>query len=445
MRTLGSVKVVVAALVVFPGGSNPLGAEELVFADDLEIGSVCAWSSVSPAVLCDEFQTCTEAADEHWACFELPYLAAPAPDEVAGAGDPATVTKADLYVLLDRSGSMVSELSTVRTFLSSVLNNLRCPPAGEGTPGACWVDLWAGGGAFGYAGTSGASYTHHLDSQSFPDFSLLPATEPGGCCNETTLLATWSATTGLGSASSGCTINTPYAARTTCAGSPAANAGEGGIGYPCLRDRALPLFVIVTDEGPVTGAGTLHCPSTTTLVTAVGAIGGKLIGIVGASAELATTTDLQALATSTGAVDSSNSDSPMVYAGGDANAATAIGSALETARTSMRLVDVHAEVVDGDGDAVDVAAFVDHVEVAPEFDAATCAQGLAVSDRDADTFDDTYDSVPGSAVLCWRIVPASNVDLPGGVVARNYAGSLRISTGAVTLQELPLLFLIPPG
>ena len=41
----------------------------------------------------------------------------------------------DMYVIVDRSGSMSAEITTVRTNLSTVRNNLTCPPNGSGKPG----------------------------------------------------------------------------------------------------------------------------------------------------------------------------------------------------------------------------------------------------------------------------------------------------------------------
>jgi hypothetical protein len=212
------------------------------------------------------------------------------------------------------------------------------------------------------------------------------------------------------------------------------------------RRRSRPIFVVVTDEGPITGSDTLHCPDSTTVTDAAKAIGAKIIGIYGDLPPGSTAVaDLTTLATATGAVDSSNAAAPMVYSGSGSGADDAIVAALQTARTSMPLEDVHAVVVDVEGDAVDVATFVDRVEVAADFDEEACEQGLETSDQTPDGFDDTYDSVPGSSVLCWRIVAAGNTDVPGDVAARNYPGTLRVLSGNAILQELPLLFIVPPG
>ena len=114
----------------------------------------------------------------------------------------------DMYVIVDRSGSMSAEITTVRNNLSTVVRNLTCPPLGTGDPATCIPDLWAGAGTVGYSGSGAATYSNFADLQPNANFSGLPITEPGGCCAEPLTFSVFAAVTGNGTAAAtGCGLS----------------------------------------------------------------------------------------------------------------------------------------------------------------------------------------------------------------------------------------------
>ena len=171
----------------------------------------------------------------------------------------------DMYVLLDRSGTMSGEYAAVKNNLATAVSHLTCPPFGTGNPATCIPDLWAGAGTIGYQGSGADSYRNLIDVQRAPNFSTgIPTfTEPGGCCSETLTFGTYAAVTGLGGSAFGLGS---VPARSTCNGSPAQVAGYNTFGYPCFRQGALPVVLLATDETPITGGDPYKTPNWGTIV-----------------------------------------------------------------------------------------------------------------------------------------------------------------------------------
>jgi len=430
-----------AAALSLCDAPRSLALDDPIFANGFETGTACPWSSTNPALTCPEFETCAEAAGSYWGCFEMPYSASPEPTEESGPGGPLFVQRIDAYFLIDRSGGMMTEVGNLKNGLATVVSSVRCPPLGSGTPGSCIPDLWAGSGAIGYSGTGSSPYLNILDLQPDPSFAALPTTEdPNGCCSEATLLATWSATTGLGTAASGCTLSSSFADRATCDGSPADSAGYPALGYGCLRDSALPAIFVYTDEAPTAN---LNCPLIATVAASANSIGAKIVGMVGSGADAQTTTDLGLLASGTNAVDGQNGDAPLVFSAADTNAAAATANALLTLRAGIPLEAVTARFVDGDPmDGVDLESiFLDTIEAAGG--GADCLTPYPATDTNADTLPDTYTQVPSGVQLCWRVAVKQNVGVAGTSSVQPFEASLEIVAGNVPLESLPLLFLVP--
>ncbi|RMH44224.1 MAG: VWA domain-containing protein [Deltaproteobacteria bacterium] len=371
--------------------------------------------------------------------FVVPYQEPPDPDE-DDLDFSTDLQIVDVYVLIDRSGSMSSEINSVRNNMQTVLSHLSCPPLGTGDPASCIPDLWSGAGTIGYIDAGGQAYTNHLDIQPNPSLTgpAIPTSEPGGCCKEALALAGWSVMTGKGSAAAGCTIGSAYGDRATCAGSP---AGASGIGYPCFRNEALPVLLFATDEAFSSG-DTANCPSTTAFSDAANAIGAKVIGIQGNGGGSTLTDELRAVAAATGAVDSGGN--ALVFNGADASAAGAIEDAIRTLANNVPL-DVSATPVDDASDAVDaVAEFVDRLET-QQLGTPACADGLAEADSDGDGYADLYiDVLPGTPV-CWRLVPKVNTTVMATDEPQLFRATVRVFGDGVTLlDERDVYFLVPP-
>lgn len=248
-----------------------------------------------------------------------------APSTEAAEELPDRIDRVDLYVLLDRSGSMSTEINALKNNLATVVDGLQCPPAGTGDAGTCIPDLWAGAGTVGYSGSGTAAYQNWVDAQPNPNFAVVPTTEPASSNTQEALtFAVHAAVTGQGGAAYGMGS---VPARSTCAGSPAATAGYATFGYPCFREDALPVVVLVTDEAPISGPDTYAIPNWGTVVKpAMVARHARLVGLVGDGASGATTTNLQQMATDTSAVDVNNA--PLVLSAGGATAPTALHNAI---------------------------------------------------------------------------------------------------------------------
>jgi Bacterial TSP3 repeat len=343
--------------------------------------------------------------------------------------------KVDLYVILDRSGSMTSAISNVKANLTTVVSDLK-----NTIP-----DLWAGAATMGYAGSTGGEAFHHAyDIQPTPNFSGLPINEPNGCCAEDETFSLYATISGNGTGSvSSCGIQT-VAARSSCAGSPAANAGYSTFGYPCFRDGALPVVILATDEGPLSGSDTNHCPDWTSVVKQLYL--DQKARIVGVDANPNTTTDndLKALATATGAVDSTNGNAPLVFPGQGANAAQAIENGIITLANGIPL-DMNAVATDDTSDSVDaIAAFIDHLETL-QLGTAQCSDGLTDIDTNSDGFKDKYLQVTTGTPVCWKVVSKQNTTVPATDQPQLFQAFVTVyGDGITALSTRNVYFLVPP-
>ncbi len=348
----------------------------------------------------------------------------------------------DMYVILDRSGSMSSEIIAVKNNLASVVNNLTCAPAGAGIAPNCIPDLWAGAGTVGYSGSGVDAYHHHVDMQPNPSFAAIPTTEPGGCCEEPLSFSTWSAVTGLGGAGFGFP---GVVTRATCVGSPANNAGFTGTGYPCFRNGALPVVLLATDEQPLSPGGTNKTPDWTTIVKPEFlSRKARLVGILGSGFAVNTDVDLRQMATDTGAIDATNGNAPLVFDGAGANAATAIQTGILRLANGLPL-DINALPVDDPADSVNaVTAFVDHLETL-QLGTAACANGLTDVDTNADTFKDKYVQVVTGTPVCWKVVSRPNISVPATDQPQVFRATVQVFGDGITLLDTrDVFFLVPP-
>jgi hypothetical protein len=371
--------------------------------------------------------------------FLVPYEEAPDPAE-DDLDFSSALQKVDVYVLMDLSGSMQGEATAVRNNMSTVLQDLTCPPNGTGDPDDCIRELWSGVGTFTYAGRN--PYVNRLRIQSNPALvgPAIPGPDTAACptggCSESHYLASWASVSGLGSASSGCTGLASFAAAGSCAASP---AGAGGFGFPCFRPDALPVILLATDEAP---SNSYTCPGANAAITRANNAGAKIVGILGSNVVSTTRTDLEALAEGTGAVTAAGD--PLVFNGADANAAEAIETAIRTLASAVP-IDVSATPVDAGGDPIDaVDAFVDHLETL-QLGTPLCEDGLVDSDTDADGFDDRYvDVLPGTPV-CWKLVPKSNTVVPATSEPQMFRARVDVYGDDVTLLDSrDVWFLVPP-
>ncbi len=372
--------------------------------------------------------------------FLVPYQAPPTPteDDLDFSTD---LQKLDIYVLVDQSGSMTAEIVSIKTNIDTVADAVTCAPLGSGVPGSCIPDIWWGAGTVGYAGTGGQPFVNRLDLQADPSAinAAIPTNEPNGCCKEPLLLGTYSTVTGAGNVAAGCSVdNYPDAA--ACA--------NGGIGFPCFRPDSIPVILLTTDEAPMNHPdptrGPLLCPAEATVLTAVNAINGKIIGIMGDGAQGPLLSDLNTLASGTGAVDATNNNAPLVVSGGGSGAAAGIENAIKLLAGGLPL-DLSADPIDDPSDAVDaVTSFVDRLETL-QLGTPECTDMLVDQDTNADTFPDAYVGVPAGTPVCWKLIPKVNNTVPPTPEPQLFQATVEVYGDGITLLDTrDVYFLVPP-
>jgi hypothetical protein len=374
--------------------------------------------------------------------FEVPYLKPQLP--VASDLDFSTKLQAvDLYVMLDRSGSMSAELSSIKTNLSSVVRTIACPPLGTGTPGNCIPDLWAGAATIGYQGGGATAFEHWVDVQPNANFAGVPITGPAGSNSmEPLTFGAFAAVTGQGGASF---TMAAVPARASCNTSPAANRGFSTFGYPCFRQGALPVVLLATDEPPFGGGDTFATPSWSSVVLPQFlASKAKLVGILGDGLSGSTQADLQTMARNTGAIDLMNGGSPLVFNGSGASAASAIQTGILRLANGLPL-DLSAVTTDDASDPVDaVSAFIDHLET-QQLGTAACASGLVTQDTNSDSFADKFVGVRTGTRVCWQVVSKPNTTIPATDAPQMFRATVTVYGDGVTqLDTRDVYFLVPP-
>jgi hypothetical protein len=391
---------------------QPTGAQTLVFQDGFE-------------------PDCYGVANDRPGCIVVPFNQPPLTPPLA-IGATAALTSVDIYVLIDRSGSMSSEATSLRNNLAVAVQSLTCPPQGTGVPGQCFTDAWFGAGTLGYSGSGVNAYNNFVDIRRNPNLSGLPISEPAGCCSEVMYAAISSTITGSGAASLGCSL-TGYVDRATCAGSPAASEGFSTYGYPCFRNNVLPAVILVTDES---AAANFSCPAWSSVVLPqMVNRHARQITILGSGSTQAMRDEFGGYAIDTGAVDASNGNAPMVFDGADTNASNAFTAAMQALRRGTR-IDVSATVVDEPGDTVDAASLVERIE-ALNVTSAGCSGGHTVV---ADTF---IGVLPGAA-LCFRLIPKTNITVPATATTQLFPARLRIvGSGPAPLSDQRIVFVVP--
>ena len=388
----------------------------------------------------------TNAADNPRAngdfVFEVPYQKPQMP--VSSDLDFSTKLQAvDLYVMLDRSGSMSAEISSIKTNLSNVVRNVACPPYGVGTPGNCIPDLWAGAGTIGYQGGGATAFQNWVDIQPNASFAGVPITDGGGSNSaEPLTFGAYAAVTGQGGASFSMGS---VPARATCNGSPAKNAGYQTFGYPCFRQGALPVVLLATDEPPFGGGDTYATPAWTSVVKPQFlSTKAKVVGILGDGLSGSTQSDLQQMARDTGAIDLMNGNAPLVFNGSGASAASAIQTGILRLANGLPL-DLNAVTTDDATDSVDaIGAFIDHLET-QQLGTAACASGLTVQDTNGDSFKDKFVGVRTGTPVCWKVVSKQNTTVVATDAPQMFRATVAVYGDGVTqLDTRDVFFLVPP-
>lgn len=312
--------------------------------------------------------------------------------------------QADVYFLIDTTGSMSASIRNVRESLTMLSNAIsaRIPNTQFG------VGQFRDFPTRPFGNDKDMPFAHLRNIT--PDLSDVASGLAelvhggGGDAPESATEALYQTATGEGerwSFADGGSFTLPAQ---RCALSP--DAIERPRGYPCFRPDALPVIVLVSDaqfhNGPSSTepyADISPAPHRfAEAVTALNDIGARFIGVAVSSAGRFQRPDQEAVARMTGTVDLDGE--PLVYNASGGRVSNAIVDGIETlAGQTPQDVDTEPQNVDGNPDNFDARAFIKAITPLEGFRASDGLKGAhpgqTYREKDAQTF---YDVVPGTRV-----------------------------------------------
>ncbi|MFK7988251.1 MAG: hypothetical protein AB8I08_19680 [Sandaracinaceae bacterium] len=374
-----------------------------------------------------------------------------------------TIQKADVFFMMDRTGSMNEEVSNLESSLSGIVAEMTTSLS----------DVGVGFGAFaGFGGPGAGGCTTILGIMSCSDG------EDGDMPFEivqtiTTDLPTMQ--TGVGTLA-----DIDYGGANWASSTPAlylTATGEGfqpwlgpqncpaipdemrrRYGYPCFRPGALPIMVVLTDtaskNGP--GASTNYDPSTFMMSErgphtyeesrdAVNAIGGRVIGIISGAEAGNPTGQFNTWATDTGTVDASGA--PIVF-NISSNGSGLDSRVIEAIRTLSEETpqDISGAVVDGE----DVPAEVGPVDAGMFVKSITPTSiiegGVPTDCPSAGVCDDrVFDQVTPGATVRFRIRFLNDFQTPRSFAQVFLAEIVVLGNGVAELDSREVVIVVPAG
>ncbi len=375
--------------------------------------------------------------------FVVPYESDPEPPRDTMVFGTA-IQRADVHFMIDTSISMQHYIHGIRYALTSHI----IPGVAAAIP-----DVWLGVGQFDVCPTSGfrpgICRGITMDARSTGDAVAVTAaldTLTADCApvNEPYAQAAWLWATGD-------TSRFPGMSASSCA--------AGTIGLGCVRGDALPILVVVGDEGFAESyrtatsacedgrcAACARFPSSSDIISAFAAIRGRLVvlGPTGTSPEWGP------IVTATGAVDESGR--PLIFP--DAGVSTTVDGAVVDALARLAAstpLDVSARAVDLDDDGIDATVFVERIEpnvtggVADRRDPSrVCVGGLPTADADGDGRAETFPRVRPGTPVCFDIVVRRNGSVPPAAEPRIVRGAIEVvGDGVTVLDRRTVYFLVP--
>ncbi len=367
------------------------------------------------------------------------------PDPTRDTLDFATsIQNADIYFLMDETGSMGGSIMSLATSIADLISRVR----------AVIPNSWFGLGGFrdypvspyGSAGTD-LPYEHYLDMTDDVAAAMGAAGsvyEPagGGDGPESQVQAVWSAVTGDALFSIPSRADNP--SFTECP--------TERFGYPCFRDDAVPIIVLISDiymhngpggANPYTGV-TPEPVSYEEMVRVATANRVRVTGIIQGSGFGATQAMFEQLATDTLAVDAMGAPLVENFTGAG-SVSDAVVRNIQTLAEQSRL-DVTAVFRDDPSDAVDTATeFFDHLEANPMGSRVRGCQARVAEDRDMDGVLETFPNVRTDDRVCFDIIPRQNDTVMRTDQPQLFRATVAvIGDGFTELDSRRVFFLVPP-
>ncbi|MFK7991279.1 MAG: hypothetical protein AB8I08_35010 [Sandaracinaceae bacterium] len=315
---------------------------------------------------------------------------------------------ADVYFLIDTTGSMGSAIANVTSSLTRISDTIRMriPNVQLGVGEYRDFPNSSGGpfsGGYGSEGDMPYGNRQNITDNLASVQSALSALSAagGGDGPESASEALFQTATGMGAnwtfSAGGAPFNLP---RQNC---PAVLDETGRRrGYPCFRPDSLPIVVLVTDAAFHNGDGgsnpyTGISPTPATFDAAVASLEGIGARFVGVSVDSGPLGDLEEVARQTGSLDAAGG-LPLVYPAAGGAVSDAIIEGIETlAGRTPQDVDTLVENVDGNPDAFDARLFIKAVTPLEGFNGAISGPmpGVTYASKDETTF---FEVIPGTLV-----------------------------------------------
>lgn len=360
-------------------------------------------------------------------CIELPFREPPRELPITFV---AQILSADVYFLVDVTGSMGDEIDQIREGLTTrIIPGLAAQIPDVRFSVGRFADFNVPAGGYGSDGDE--VFRLLQDSTGNVDVVLDAvnrlATQSGGDTPESMVEGLYLSATGEGLGS----------------WAPASRCPEGTVGYPCWRSTGSPIILAFTDAPSHNGPGGTESYDNSLFrgpvphtyeqaVNALRAIGAKVLGLNSGDFGETGRDHLEALARDTGAVTPDGI--PIVFDIGRDGALLG-DSVIEAVRTLVDEVPIDVDVIveDWPFDAVDATTFVDRVE----------AVSAMPRDGAINRGDRSEEVNPGTRVN-FRIL-LFNDSIPQTDVAQHfYLNVVLRGDGVTRLQETLLDIVVPP-
>lgn len=356
---------------------------------------------------------------------------------------------ADVFFLVDTTGSMGGEITNLRTSLSGYI----IPEIQTVIP-----DVWFGVGGFDdypestYGDPGDVPFylvqrmtSSATDAQTAVNSLVL---HDGDDLPESTVPALYATATGGA-------LGSYVPAQDACA------TGESG--YPCFRAGSVPIIVLITDaqfhndktgNDPYVGI-TPTPPYYPDTVVELNAINAKVIGVVSGAAPAMM--DVEDIATDTGAVYwVGMATQPLVtqiMPDGSRLGIEVVANVQRLANQVPMEIGTDARDVDeGSWDLVDATVFIHRIEPNttggvedPVHPGVFCVGSLTTADTDGDTIEDVFTGVMPGTTVCFDIYPLRNESVPATEEVQIYQAEIDVvGDGYTVLDTRSVYFLIPP-
>jgi hypothetical protein len=366
-----------------------------------------------------------------------------------------SVQFADVYFLLDRTGSMGQEQTAMQQNIPQIMANLKC--ADTGTP--CNIDSDCAMGTICFQGTGTCVQDPLLNAGCVPD--LWTGVGRFDNCNTYVNLqflnpdpVATAAQLNYGlSGGTEAVVQSP-----ACVADPAtfcSNAEQCGahpnvpnpVGCPGYRPDAVRILIYISDADNQGGTCGGQVPNIATTGNALQAVDIKFVGLWGTGDDgagtLCTTPQncMTQLGTAAGTLDINNQ--PFVYPALDQQVVQATQQAVLDIVRGVPL-DVTIAADDAPNDAGDSLQFLDYLEVNVS-GTGNCTMVTPTADYDADTHDESFPSLLGGTPVCWDVHPVQmQSTTPPADQPLLFQAVLTVTGDGSPLDSRNVYFLVPP-